>query len=462
MDYQTYLYFLRKYPQMFAGSIRSAAMGGAPGAGPGTPPGPAMQAPASLVNTQQGAPGLAGGQGTPSYAMPAPDAMSAFIQDPGSLPTPTPLQQRDIRRSQLMRFGLGMLAASGPRPGTGGGIGRVLGDVGKVGLSMPTQSQLEDQTTQENMAKLAWQQQQRQMAEQQRNTQALRLILTAAAPQGTESPQEVAANLTRLLPQVMAYGSPQLVSAISEVVKTLGAQGNNKITNPAGHPGINNERGTPWFGKKDQYIVQQDPQTGQLRQVWLHTAPDESSGEANLEFVRGTQIQSAYLKEAKDPLAQLGNVQIALHSLPEARAGNTAAVDALFEQFIRTFNAPGAVVRPGTMQIMEKLQSLNQQIEGKWGQWMQGHAALATSYINQMGGMLGMATKDLQDRLKEIRGRYVTQADNYKVPQFWIPTIPVIDTSDVLGNSGIPQNQGPPSLRQQLGQQYGRKKQGGN
>lgn len=416
MDLNTLRYMLSRYPQLF------------PGAAPTPPGGPA--AVPSLRGPQPGQMPYA--QADPSYV------------DPSTPPPPTmdlsPEQRRAIRRSQMFRFGMNLLARSGSRPGTGGGLGRVVGDIGAAGAQLPATADLESQAEIGNAQRIQFNQQQDAIAQSRRDQGALRQILTAAAPQGNETPQQIVANLTRLMPQVMAYGSPQLVSAISEVVKTLGAAGSDRITNPNAQPGVNNERGTPWFGKRDMFVLQQAPD-GTTRQVWLHTPPPSPERDPNqTEFTRGTQVQAAYLREAKDNLAHLGSAQLAIHAVKAAAAGDVSAQMALLEQYIRTFNAPGAVVRPGTIEtLLEQLPSVGFKIQSKWQQYIQNKGALPADMVAQMGRMLVTAVHDDQSRLGEIRARYVKQAAKYQIPaDLWVPAIPEIDTSDVTGNAGIP------------------------
>lgn len=326
-----------------------------------------------------------------------------------------PVQRvKALQQQSLLRAGLGMLGdTTGPMPmSTGPALAKNLG-----GALQGFPQEL--QGAAENAARL-------QAYNQQQNVLKTRRSILAMFPeQPNETPEQVGARLMKALPYFVQSGDMDMVSKLTELLKSMKFgeitnetphAGMHKVPDPA-HPG-------QFISQPEQYTIGRDQQGNQIVN-WTGIPPvtDQNAKDAlalQHESIRANGIVSHYDTETKDlATAHLFGRQ-GLEQADRAVAGDPASQYALFHAFLK-LNDPQAVVRPGTAQLAGEAMSMYQKLSRWEQQYFEGKAGLMDpSFTKQVARVVAEQVRDLERRWGDTYNRSIKRLDLAQLSHDWI------------------------------------------
>lgn len=346
----------------------------------------------------------------PAVRMPGP---AAPISAPSAVPTPqggildrlfpvpedlqgvvSPEDASNARTQMLLKLGEGLLAQSGwqrTAPRLGQAIGTAL-------QGLPDWSQLLTGIAQRKMG-LASAAQQLSLPQQR----AAILAKYPAAP--NETPSQTGARLLQMLPEFMRIGDTQTVSALSDLLKSLGLGGKSTSLTP--HPGMHD-------GQPDQFVLP----PGSAPQ-WLGIAPVPSAGGSDAadqrKFTREQMLTRGYTGDTKNFSDAVGLLDGALSNVRAAKAGDGAAQAQLLYAFVKAM-LPGQAVRQGEIQLMKEAQPFLSKMLANYDYYANNHSRLIPDAMAaQISNVLRQRRSDFVGQWGKIYQNYLGRAKRWGV-----------------------------------------------
>lgn len=359
-----------------------------PGMAPITPPAPMVRPP-----------GLASPMAAPS-AGPTPAASHPGILD-RLFPVPSDLQDlvspqdaAEARRQMLLKLGSGLLSESGWQP-----VAPRLGQaIGQAMQGLPDWSQLLTGIAQRKLG-LAGAEQQLSLPAQRR------AILAKYPPAPNETPAQTGARLLRMLPEFMRIGDTQTVSALSDLLKSLGLGGPK--ASPTVHSGMHGD-------KPEEFTLTPDQQPN-----WLGIAPVPSAGGSDAAdqrlFTREQTLSHGYTADTKNYKDAVTLLDGALGNVRAAKAGDGAAQAQLLYAFVKAM-LPGQAVRQGEIELMNRAQPFISKMLANFDYYANNHSRLIPDAMAaQIANVLRQRRSDFVGEWGKIYQNYLGRAKRWKV-----------------------------------------------
>lgn len=295
----------------------------------------------------------------------------------------TPEQRKAARRKGLLAFGAQMLTATDPRGNRAQGLSA-------LGQGIMAAQGGYGQGIEQGMAQNQAQQEAQMWAQ--------------LAPQPNESPDQTRARLQMVLSRAIQTGNTKVVTAVSEVLKSLSPKEGQQAR-------LDQVRA----GGKVRMV---DPFTGKT--VIEYDDPDADRGPSDmflaLERQRRVQNSNAlnddYMKEQTPYYDAYQPITEALALVEPAKAGNAAAQINLVYAFITALDRR-STVREGEVNLVRGASSVKQridQLKDKYGSLEA--AVIPDELVSQIAGILRTSSANLEKGMQDTERRYQARAQD--------------------------------------------------
>lgn len=298
----------------------------------------------------------------------------------------TPEQQKAARRRGLLAFGAQMLTATDPRGNRAQGLSA-------LGQGVMAAQGGYGQGIEQGMA------QNQAMADQ--------AMWAQLAPQPNETPDQTRARLQMVLSRAIQTGNTKVVTAVSEVLKSLSPKEGQQARLDQVRAGGKVRLVNPFTGETVREYDDPDAPRG--------LSPVQEMMQEQRRFGREVRLENDYMDETDKPYNVYDMIDKSLGNAAEARAGNGAAQVNMMYAFVKVMDMDSAV-RDGELKLLQGASSVRQQIEALQKKYGSLEAAvIPPSMVAQVEAILKQGATRYEKRLQDAYGRYTERAKRYEV-----------------------------------------------